>query len=54
MSNYLFQDVDHPKVAVTKLDPLSQASVEARIAHLDATSYVTESDEDGFKVGTSF
>lgn len=51
---YLFRDVDHPEIAVTKLDPLSRANVEARITHLDVTPYVAESNEDGFKPGTSF
>lgn len=50
----MFQDVDHPEVAVTKLDPINQASIETRIAHLGAALYVMESYEDGFKVGTSF
>lgn len=53
-ANYLFHDVDHLEVMVTKLDPLNQASIEARIAHLDATSYVKESNEDGFKASMSF
>lgn len=52
--NDLFQDVDYPEVAVTKLNPLNQTAIKARIANLGATSYVRESDEDGFKVGTSF
>lgn len=45
MGYHLFQDVNHPKVAVMKLDSLNQAAIEAQIAKFGATSYVTESDE---------
>lgn len=53
-ANYLFQDVNHLEVAVMKLDPLSRTSIEARIAHLGSTPYTIDSNEDGFKAGTSF
>lgn len=45
-ANYYFRDIDHPEVAVMKLDSLNHVSIETRIANLGATSYVTESDED--------
>lgn len=51
-ANYLFQDVDHPKVIVTYLDPLNQATSETWITNLGATSYVIELNEDNFKAGT--
>lgn len=53
-AHYLFQDVDHPKVAMTKLDQLNQVTIEARIANLGETSYVSKSNEDGFKAGAKF
>lgn len=40
--DYLFPDVDHPDIAVTKLNPLNQTVIEARIANLEANSYVAE------------
>lgn len=33
---------------------LSDDAIQERISELGATSYVTESDEEGFKVGTQF
>lgn len=47
-----FKDVDHSEVVVMKLDRLNQTAIEALIANLGVTSYITELDENGFKAST--
>lgn len=51
---YLFYNLDQVHVKVARHKGLNDDAILERISELEATSYVTEFDKEGFKVGTQF